>query len=119
MNLFKTLEDKLVYKEYNRLKSEGRAELFSPNAESMGIIRWGLRLMYIFGPLSLYLIYQNNSAAVFTIWLFLQGFFWKSAVEGKMDNGYPYLEHTDAMGLSFLFIITVIIAFVIWVIWPS
>ena len=117
MNPLKKFEDYLVYKEYNRLKKEGKAELFSPNAQSMGTIRWGLRVMYFFGPLSAYLVYQNNPLAVFTIWLFIQGFLWKSAVEGKMDNGYPYLEHTDAMGLAFLTMITfgiAIIAFLIW-----
>ena len=117
MNFLKTFEDKLVYKEYNRLKAEGKAQLFSPNAESMGIIRWGLRLMYVFGPLSIYLIYQNNPIAVFSIWLWLQGFTWKFAVEGKMDNGYPYLEHTDAMGLAMGFFFTLVIAFVIYGVW--
>ena len=118
MNPLKKFEDYLVYKEYNRLKKEGKAELSSPNAQSMGTIRWGLRIMYFFGPLSAYLIYQNNPLAVFTIWLFIQGFFWKSGVEGKMDNAYPYLEHTDAMGLAFLTMITfgiAIIAFFIWI----
>jgi hypothetical protein len=118
MNPLKKFEDYLVYKEYNRLKKEGKAELFKPNAQSMRTIRWGLRIMYFFGPLSAYLVYQNNPLAVFTIWLFIQGFFWKSGVEGKMDNAYPYLEHTDAMGLAFLTMITfgiAIIAFFIWI----
>lgn len=33
------------------------------------------------------------------------------AIEGKAGNGYPYLEHTDAMGLAFGGVILFIICF--------
>ena len=33
------------------------------------------------------------------------------AIEGKAGNGYPYLEHTDAMGLGFVGVILFMLCF--------
>jgi len=121
MNLYRKFEDKWVYKHYNSVKDD---EYFlfsidgSEGESTMSSIRMSIRGMAVSLLFTILLLYALSIMWLFTAWLFFMFYFFKSGLEGKMSSGYPYMEHTDVIGLwivgmfSFIPIVILIMIFI-------
>ena len=119
MNIYRTLEDKWVYSHYNNIEDDEYCCFdisSSSGQDSISAIRISIRIMMISFLLTVALIDASYSVGFITAWIFLMSWFFKDGVEGKMTSGYPYLEHTDAIGLIFIGILSFIIMFVLMIV---
>jgi exopolysaccharide biosynthesis predicted pyruvyltransferase EpsI len=116
MNIYKKIEDKLTMRQYNKVK-EWEYNTFEPESrqgkESLSIIRNSIRTMIFSFLLTIFFIYMPNSVGFFTAWVFFMSWLVKGQTEGKMFSGYPYPEHTTAIGTMFIGIPSLIIAVIL------
>ena len=117
MNIYKKLEDSLVFRHYNKIK-DGDYICFALESKmgrsSILSIRISIRIMmisFLFTVGFLEVLYLV--AAVFTTWVFIVAWFFKNGIETKMSRGYPYFEHTDAIGMGMMMILSFIVAVLI------
>ena len=111
MKIYRNFEDKWVYKHYNSVK-DNEYFLFSIDSSegesTMSSIRMSIRGMVASLLFTILLLYLLSIMWLFTAWLFFMFYFFKSGLEGKMSSGYPYMEHTDAIGLGIAGLISLI-----------
>jgi len=116
MSFYKKFEDNWVYKYYNSIK-DNEYVIFNGDKATMESIRTSIRVMIISSLVTLFLLYLLYPAGVFSAWIFFVAYYYKSGVERKMTRGYPYLEHTDAIGFFLVgfvsFLVTVVLFFLI------
>jgi hypothetical protein len=116
-NWYIKLEDKEVMSHYNSIDKWEHC-LFEPSSsmgkEAFSIIRGCVRTMIVSFVLFVWLCISLNPFAVLPLWSFMFAATLKDQVEAKMTSGYPYLEHTNAMGMIMIFIISVPIIVVLF-----
>ena len=116
-NWYIKLEDKWVMSHYNSIDKWEHC-LFEPSSsmgkEAFSIIRGCVRTMIVSFVLFVWLCISLNPFAVLPLWSFMFAATLKDQVEAKMTSGYPYLEHTNAMGMIMIFIISVPIIVVLF-----
>ena len=116
-NWYIKLEDKEVMSHYNSI-DKWEHYLFEPSSsmgkEAFSIIRGCVRTMIVSFVLFVWLCISLNPFAVLPLWSFMFAATLKDQVEAKMTSGYPYLEHTNAMGMIMIFIISVPIIVVLF-----
>ena len=116
-NWYIKLEDELVMSHYNSIDKWEHC-LFEPSSsmgkEAFSIIRGCVRTMIVSFVLFVWLCISLNPFAVLPLWSFMFAATLKDQVEAKMTSGYPYLEHTNAMGMIMIFIISVPIIVVLF-----
>ena len=116
-NWYIKLEDELVMSHYNSIDKWEHC-LFEPSSsmgkEAFSIIRGCVRTMIVSFVLFVWLCISLNPFAVLPLWSFMFTATLKDQVEAKMTSGYPYLEHTNAMGMIMIFIISVPIIVVLF-----
>ena len=121
MKIYRKFEDKWTYKHYNSVKDDELFlfSIYGPEGEStMSSIRMSIRGMVASLLFTILFLYVLNVMWLFTAWLFFMFYFFKSGLARKMSRGYPYMEHTDAIGLgivglfSFIPVVILIIIFI-------
>ena len=111
MNLYRKFVDGLVMNGYNNLTEGSNGVMFSPSYEMSGI-RTAVKIMVL--SLIVFIVLLPIDTAVLFIWLFLCAYVYKTAVESKMNNGYPYLEVGSVLGLFINYLIMIPIAVVVY-----
>ena len=116
-NWYIKLEDKEVMSHYNSIDKWEHC-LFEPSSsmgkEAFSIIRGCVRTMIVSFVLFVWLCISLNPFAVLPLWSFMFAATLKDQVEAKMTSGYPYLEHTNAIGMMMLFFVSVPIVVVLF-----
>jgi hypothetical protein len=116
-NWYTKLEDKWVMSYYNAIDDNQHC-LFEPNSSmgkgSLSEIRGCIRTMIVSFVLFIWLCISLNPVVVLPLWSFLFAGILKGQVEAKMTSGYPYLEHTNAIGMMMLFFVSVPIVLVLF-----
>ena len=116
-NWYIKLEDKEVMSHYNSIDKWEHC-LFEPSSsmgkEAFSIIRGCVRTMIVSFVLFVWLCISLNPFAVLPLWSFLFAAILQDQVEVKMTTGYPYLEHTNAIGMMMLFFVSVPIVVVLF-----
>ena len=116
-NWYIKLEDELVMSHYNSIDKWEHC-LFEPSSsmgkEAFSIIRGCVRTMIVSFVLFVWLCISLNPFAVLPLWSFLFAAILQDQVEVKMTTGYPYLEHTNAIGMMMLFFVSVPIVVVLF-----
>ena len=109
-NWYIKLEDKEVMSHYNSIDKWEHC-LFEPSSsmgkEAFSIIRGCVRTMIVSFVLFVWLCISLNPFAVLPLWSFMFAATLKDQVEAKMTSGYPYLEHTNAIGMMMMFFVSV------------
>ena len=121
MNIYKKYEDKWTLSNYNWVKENNEHCLFDPKSStgkgSLMLIRLCIRWMIFSVMLGGYLAYQLSPFLPLAFWIFFIAWIVKGAVENKMSTGYPYLEHTDSIGIGFVGLISFVIIAAIIAFW--
>ena len=116
-NWYIKLEDKWVMSHYNSIDKFKHC-LFEPSSSmgkgSLSEIRGCIRTMIVSFVLFIWLCISLNPFVVLPLWSFLFAGILKGQVEAKMTSGYPYLEHTNAIGMMMLFFISVPIVLILF-----
>jgi hypothetical protein len=81
---------------------------------SLGTIRGCIRTMIVSFVLFVWLCISLNPFTVLPLWSFLFAAILQDQVKAKMTSGYPYLEHTNAIGMMMLFFVSVPIVLVLF-----
>ena len=116
-NWYIKLEDKWGMSHYNSI-DKWEHYLFEPSSAmgkgSLGTIRGCIRTMIVSFVLFVWLCISLNPFVVLPLWSFLFAAILQDQVEAKMTTGYPYLEHTNAIGMMMLFFVSVPIVVVLF-----
>ncbi len=116
-NWYIKLEDKWVYSEYNRVNDpdHNKTTLFSTGGEgqrTFDSIRGSIRVMIVSSLLFICAYISPYPLAIYPAWLFFAAWFIKHAHESKMTSGYPYLEPSNVLGIFFVWLFSIPLFFI-------